>query len=142
LKRDPSFSSKKEGNPLTGYNAVNVRSVYGYRYTQSAVAAASLFDQLVEIFRHVEPSTSNYLTYGHKIRELLLLACTEIESEWRAVLEENTRKESWRQRYSTTDYVRVGEPLHLGDYSVDLTDYGHLGSFAPFDKWSDVAPTK
>lgn len=131
-----------QGNPLTGYNAVNARSEYGYGYTQSAVAAASLFDQLVEVFRHVEPSTSNYLTYGHKIRELLLLACTEIELEWRAVLVQNTRKENRRERYNTTDYVRVKEPLRLGDWSVVLTDYGHLGPFVPFDRWSDGASTK
>jgi hypothetical protein len=131
-----------EGNPLTAYNAVNIRSQYGYRYTQSAVAAASLFDQLVEIFKHVEPSTNNYLTYGHKMRELLLLACTEIESEWRSVLEENTRKDKWQERYTTVDYFRVKEPLRLGEWSVILTDYAHLGVFTPFEKWSEAAPTK
>jgi hypothetical protein len=124
------------------YNAVGAREQYGYSYTQSAVATASLFDQLVEIFRYVEPSAANYQTYGHKMRELLLLTCTEIETQWRTVREENTRKENWRDRYTTVDYLRLKEPLRLGDWSVILTDYGHLGEFTPFAKWSDTAPTK
>jgi hypothetical protein len=124
------------------YNAIVAREQYGYSYTQSVVATASLFDQLVEIFRYVEPSAANYQTYGHKMRELLLLTCTEIETQWRALLEENTRKENWRDRYSTVDYVRLKEPLRLDDWSVSLTDYGHLGEFTPFARWSDTAPTK
>jgi hypothetical protein len=129
-------------NPVAGYNAVSPRDQYGYQYTQSAVAAASLFDYLIEIFRHVEPSDKNYHTFSHKIRELLLLACTEIESEWRAVLQGNTRQENWRERYTTADYFRVKKPLRLSEWSVVLKEYEHLGSFTPFEKWSHSAPTK
>jgi hypothetical protein len=129
-------------DPFMGYNAVNPRKIYGYRYTQSAAAAASLFSYLVEIFRHVEPSEKNYQTFGHKMRELLLLACTEIESEWRAVLEENTKKENWQERYTTADYFRVKEPLRLGEWGVILTDYPQLNSFMTFETWTQDAPTK
>jgi hypothetical protein len=131
-----------DNNPYVGYNAVNPRREYGYKYIQSAVAASSLFDYLTEILRHVEPAKENLSVFGHKTRELLLLACTEIESGWRAVLDENTKQEKRQDRYTTADYFRVKEPLHLGEWSVILIDYPHLNAFTPFEKWNSTSPTR
>jgi hypothetical protein len=131
-----------DDNPYIGYNAVNLRREYGYKYIQSAVAASSLFGYLTEIFRHVEPAKENLSTFGHKTRELLLLACMEIESGWRAVLDENTKQEKRQDRYTTADYFRIKEPLHLGEWSVILTDYPQLNAFTPFAKWTSTSPTQ
>jgi hypothetical protein len=131
-----------DNNPYVGYNAVNPHREYGYKYIQSAVAASSLFDYLTEIFRHVEPANENLSAFGHKTRELLLLACMEIESGWRAVLEENTKQEKRQERYTTADYFRVKEPLNLGAWSVVMTDYPHLETFMPFEEWTSVSPTQ
>lgn len=129
-------------NPFFGYNAINARLRYDYKYIQSCTAVGSLFGYLGEIFRHIEPARENMKTYGHKIRELLILICTEIESGWRAVLDENTGAGNHRDRYTTVDYFKVKEPLRLGDWGVALTDYPHVGSYMPFDGWSRSASTK
>jgi hypothetical protein len=95
------------------YCAVDPRNEYGAKHFQSATAASSLFDYLVEIFRHIEPSYSNFKAFGHKVRELLILVCTEVESAWRAVLTENGY--SSRSHFNTTDYVRLLPVLRLKD---------------------------
>lgn len=53
-------------------------------------------------FQTVEPTSANQSTYGHRVRELLLISCMEVEASWAAVLRENGHV---RTRYTTTDYV-------------------------------------
>jgi hypothetical protein len=72
------------------YNAVDARSVYGSTYIRTNIAATSLFDQMQDLFKCVEPSAANMQAFGDRIRELLILTCTEVEAGWRAVLEENS----------------------------------------------------
>ena len=79
---------RAEHNPFVTYDALNPRAIYGVAYTQSAIAMDSLLDYLGGIFKYVEPVDSNLQTFSHKIREVLILVCTEIESGWRAVLDE------------------------------------------------------
>ncbi len=132
---------RSEYSPYITYDAVEPRAIYGRTYTQSTIALASLFDYLGEIFKYVEPAETNYAAFSHKIRELLILACTEIESNWRAVLEDNLAPEKYKKRYSTNDYIMIKEPLNLERWSVALTDYTDLGEFAPFKTWSSADPT-
>ena len=127
-------------NELSTYNIIDPFHVYGYQFTQSIVAASSLFNYLIDIFRHIEPSTANFNAYGHKSRELLMLACTEIESAWRAVLEENTKCK--KCRYTTIDYIKVKAPLQLDKWTVRLTDYPDISPFTPFAGWDNASTTK
>ena len=122
------------------YNPINARAVYGATYIRSNVAAASLFSYLQELFRYVEPTPENLKTFGNRLREILILTCTDVETSWRAVLEENTaaRKAS----YSTKDYFKVCAPLRLSEWELMLRDYPDLGTFSPFKAWSDTDPTK
>jgi hypothetical protein len=127
-------------NRLQCYNAVDARSVYGSEYIRTNIAASSLFDQMQDLFRYVEPSAANMQTFGNKIRELLILTCTEVEAGWRAVLEQNIAAP--RDRYTTSDYIRVKEPLRLSEWEVALRDYPDVGTFAPFKDWSAPETTR
>ena len=122
------------------YNAVDARSVYGNEYIRTNIAASSLFDQMQDLFRYVEPSAVNMEAFGNKIRELLILTCTEVEAGWRAVLDENSVTP--KDRYTTGDYVRVAEPLRLSEWEVALRDYPDAGTFAPFKNWSSPETTQ
>jgi hypothetical protein len=62
------------------YNAISPRSVYGRKYIDSVVASSIIFDEMRNLFRYIEPQTENSSAYGHKIRELLIIACTEVET--------------------------------------------------------------
>ena len=95
---------------------------------------------LIELFRNIEPSPANLNAYDHKLRELLILACTEIELGWRAVLDDNSTEK--KPSYTTQDYIKVKEPLKLDKLTLRLKDYPHLDEFTPFEHWDNAAPTK
>lgn len=122
------------------YNNIKARKVYRGVYIGANVAATSIFDALESLFRYVEPSKDNLSAFGHKTREALILACTEVESAWRSVLEANSSKH--KSSYTSSDYFSLVEPLRLKEWSVSLRDYPDLGSFSPFHSWDKSNPTK
>jgi hypothetical protein len=122
------------------YNPINPRSMYGSIYVRSNVAATSIYEYLQDLFKYVEPTTANLDVFGNKIRELLILACTEVETSWRAILEQNRSEK--KDRYTTNDYIELMEPLRLDEWSVELRDYPDLGTFSPFMTWQAANPTQ
>jgi hypothetical protein len=62
------------------------RPISQEKVTESFVSLHILLKKLEELFETVEPTEANLTAYGHKIREILLLACMEVESSWSAVL--------------------------------------------------------
>jgi hypothetical protein len=128
--------------PLGAYTPFHPADIYSPTYVQSAVAVSSLFEELSGLFRYVEPAASNVTAYGHRIRELTILACTEIEAGMRGALEANLPATSRKERYTTADYVRLRDPLRLGDWRVALDDYPDIPLIAPFETWASDAPTQ
>lgn len=115
-----------------------------YRYQpgtvieQSAVAIEVLLDRMQQLFRVVEPDATNLAVFGHEIRNLLLLACMEVEASWAAVLNANTYPHS---RMTTKDYVKLCGPLHLAEYGLMLTSYPMFPPMRPFFGWDQSNPT-
>ena len=107
--------------------------------TQSALSVELLIERMQEIFITVEPASRNAATFGHKIRDVLLLACMEVEASWAGVLREH---EYLKDRYTTNDYVKLLEPMCLRDYRVQLRWYPDFPSFKPFGHWDSNKPTK
>lgn len=94
---------------------------------------------LTAIFDFIEPEQSNLLSYGHKLRELLNLACNEVEYLFLQILKSNGSQKS---RYSTNDYVKILPFYKLEQYSVVLTMHPTLGKFSPFENWNVNNPTQ
>lgn len=109
------------------------------KLTESFVALRILLSKLESLFETVEPSEPNLPTYGHKIREILLLACMEVESSWSAILKENGY--STGRRFTTNDYVKLSGPMLLDGYSLSLQSYPSFPEFAPFKDWNASNPT-
>jgi hypothetical protein len=107
--------------------------------TQSLVALRLLLLKMLDIFESVEPVGTNLSVYGHKVRELLLLAATEAEASWCAVLKANGYIKG---RLKTTDYVKLLNPMLLASYSLRLTSYPAFPGFAPFRDWDPSCPTQ
>lgn len=107
--------------------------------TQSFVALDILLTKMQDIFETVEPGLTNLQTYGHKIRELLLLASMEVEASWAAVLKTNGYI---KDHFTTKDYVKLNEPMMLGSYSLKLRSYPAFPDIAPFKRWISSSPTK
>ncbi|MBK6942615.1 MAG: hypothetical protein IPH13_20760 [Planctomycetes bacterium] len=124
---------------------------------RDSVARASALGQLSalvrslrEICRTVEPdqsvpgTQSNLLAYGHEIRNLLLIASTEVEALWQGVFEANAPAGPAPniERLTTSNYVKLLAPMRLSEYSVELAGYPRLPAFVPFGGWDLVAPTQ
>lgn len=100
-----------------------------------------LIQKLDEIFLFIEPSVTTKNTYGHKIRELLILSCTEVENFWNYYLI-LCGVPHRRNGYSTNDYIKLKEILHLQEFEFNLPSYPGLGSIRPFENWDNSSPTR
>ena len=107
----------------------------------SFVALRILLRKLEELFENIEPTTSNASTYGHRIRDVLLLACMEVESSWSAVLKENGYQTSGG-RFTTNDYVKLLQPMLLDAYELHLQSYTTYPAFTPYANWATASPTQ
>lgn len=100
----------------------------------------SLTRKLGTICQTVQPSEEKKTldVYGHEIRNLLILAATEVEMHWRGILTANGALPS---RFNTNEYVKLAEPLKLPDYAVIFHDFPDLQRVQPFAGWSKANPT-
>ncbi len=105
-------------------------------YTQSLVVIELLIKKMNELFLTIEPTQKNVHVFGLKIRELLLLACMEVEASWKGVLKEHKYIKNSKQRCNTKDYVKLLEPMCLANYTLALRSYPHFPRFQPFSCWS------
>ncbi len=98
----------------------------------------ALTRQLDRICQTVQPMEKTFSTFGHDIRNLLILACTEVETHWRGVLVANGIT---KVRYDTRDYVALRDAMKLDEYAVAFPNYPWLEDFRPYDAWSTSNPT-
>jgi hypothetical protein len=110
-------------NPDTSSAALNTR-------TTNTGQLHALIGELEQICRVVHPARENFNTFGHDIRNMLILACTDVEAYWQNIMKENGRKAS-----STKQYVQLALPMKLGEYGVTLPYYPWLDEVFPFRGW-------
>src|SRR5690606_35226317 len=82
----------------------------------------------------------NLKSFRHRTRELLALACMEVEASLRAVLRASGSF-SGRDRFNMNDYVRACEPLCLREFQVTLRRHPNVGPLRPFQSWDIKQPT-
>jgi hypothetical protein len=98
-----------------------------------------LTGQLERICQTVQPTEKTFDTFGHDIRNLLILTCTEVESHWRGVLVKNGVKE----HYKTRDYVALRKPMKLDEYAISFAAYPWLPPLKPYEGWGSTdTPTQ
>jgi hypothetical protein len=92
----------------------------------------ALMRQLDLICQTVHPSEDTFNAFGHSIRNLLILACTEVETHWRGVLVANNFKQ---EKYTTNHYVLLQRAMKLGDYAIAFPSFPWLAPVRPFEVW-------
>jgi hypothetical protein len=95
--------------------------------------------RLEAICQTVQPSEKTLEVYGHEIRNLLILAATEVEMHWRGIL---TANGSAARQFTTNDYFKLVEALKLSDFAITFHDFPNLQPIRPFAGWSKADPTK
>jgi len=99
----------------------------------------SLVGMLDAIFQAVHPSAANMSCFGSATRNLIILACTECEAQWRGVLLAHSYSAA---RLKTDDYVKLMPAMRLGEYQVKLQHFPWLPAIAPYSGWEASAPTQ
>jgi hypothetical protein len=103
----------------------------------------AFIEELDQICRVIHPEGNNLRTYGHATRNLLILACSEVEAHWKNILEANFYKSKTHDgRLNTKDYVKLLSAMRLDQYVVNLNYYPWLPTVAPFDGWTNTCATK
>ncbi|HAT2743898.1 TPA: hypothetical protein I8372_001464 [Citrobacter farmeri] len=98
-----------------------------------------LIEKLKDILLYIEPCDNSMASYGHKLRELLILTCTAIESYWLSYLKFAAPN---IQRPRTNDYVKLKDVLLLNTYKVNFINHPYLLEFKPFGNWDEERPTQ
>lgn len=119
------------------------RGHYAREWAGSHGAVVSLIRRMNEVFQFIEPNRDNMTAYGHETRHLLILAATEVESAFRAVLAANQYSGPGDQtsRRNTKDFVQLAVPMRLSAWSVSLRNHPDLQPMAPFAGWQESQPT-
>lgn len=100
-----------------------------------------LVDDLNEIFKTLAPRTDNLTAFGHSIRNIIILACTEIDAMMNNILDKNCVKRKGKYR-TMNDYVKLLEPLRLREYSLSFSRHNDLPNLSPFANWDSQDRTK
>lgn len=98
----------------------------------------TLKEMLVSVLNTVYPIQSNLATYGHNIKNLLVLSCIEVETQLKGIFK--AHESNPKDKYTTNDYVKLKEILHLDKYVVRLPFYPDLNEIKPFQNWSASSP--
>jgi hypothetical protein len=103
-------------------------------------ALRPLVEKLDEILVFIEPDANNLNCYGHKTRELLILACTEVENQWKFYMSK-AQAQPARRNFTTVDYVRLVDRLYLREYQIKSKSHSQIPSIRPFENWNAAAST-
>lgn len=98
-----------------------------------------LIEKLKDILLYIEPCDNSMASYGHKLRELLILTCTAIESYWLSYLKFAAPD---IRRPSTNDYVKLKDMLLLDTYKINFINHPYSLEFKPFGGWDKERPTQ
>ena len=93
-----------------------------------------LIQKLQEILLYVEPSSEGLKAYSHKIRELLILSCTDLESTF--------KKYKLGKNDKMSDYVKILNYVDLTKYHIGLVGYANPFKCCPFENWNKGKETK
>jgi hypothetical protein len=107
----------------------------------SEQALRLLVEKLDDILLYIEPDSTHLSTYGHKTRELLILACTEVENFWMSFINKANAQPINSRTFTTQDYVKLVDKLFLKEYDFKLKAYPSIPLIQPFINWSNTAPT-
>lgn len=93
-----------------------------------------LLQKLQDILLYIEPSTNGLKTYSHKLRELLILACTELECSLKTY--------NLGKNQGMKDYVNLLSLVDLAKHKLSLVGYTNPYKCCPFKTWDPSVPTK
>lgn len=93
-----------------------------------------ILDDMSKVFKVVAPHHKHSNVYGHAIRNIIILACTELDARMQSILANNGAKPK-NKYFEMRDYFNLKDPLKLDEYTLSFYRHGDLGTFSPFSTW-------
>ncbi|WP_343928455.1 hypothetical protein [Pigmentiphaga daeguensis] len=94
-----------------------------------------LQEDILDLFSYVEPSDVNLNTYSHRIQQLLIRACIEVEANFTAIFLDNGFGDN-DTRFNINDYKLVNTSHRLSSFQVRIPGWtGNRGTRRPFLAW-------
>jgi hypothetical protein len=116
---------------------------YKNEWSSTYYGHQNLLVDLADVFRYVEPHPKNWDTFSHKIRQLLVLTCNEVESQCKAILRANGYESLDRNNrsrdekdWTLKDYSKLAGPMRLHEYEVEVFRYPDVPKIKPFEAWA------
>lgn len=98
-------------------------------------AARLIIDDFERLFEYIEPHASNENVFSHRIYELLLRACTEVESCCKGILMANGHAAN-----NMGDYMKIEQSSSLSGYTVEYFNWlPYKYVTQPFANWATGA---
>jgi hypothetical protein len=96
-----------------------------------------LQEDVLDLFSYVEPSDNNLETYSHRIQQLLMRACVEVEANLTAIFLDNEYAAA--QGNLTMQQYRLNLSHRLSSYEVRVPSWqGARGLRKPFLSWGQA----
>lgn len=122
----------------TFYHDLQIEDVleYSNRLRQLEI----VLDDLDSVFKTIAPCRANKKAYGHALRNIILISCTEIDMMMKHIMERNHYKQN-KDHYSTKDYIKLLNALRLNQYQVGFKRF-NSSIYSPYWRWNNSATTK
>ncbi len=118
-------------NPSGGYERDDLFLPASERKSM-LMSSRLIIDDLEKLFEFIEPHSSNEMVFSHRIYELLLRACTEVESSCKGILTANGAAAS-----NMRDYRKIEQSSHLSGYTVKYSNwFPNEYTSRPFANWA------
>lgn len=95
---------------------------------------------MADLFSCVEPCETNRDTYSHRIHQLLMRSCVEIEANFKAIFLENKYNKCSKENshLNIQDYRLINCSHRLSSYQVRVPGWsGEPKTWQPFEPWSE-----
>jgi len=97
-----------------------------------------LYERLLDFGRSVDLSPLNLQVHGNATRDLLIVACFEVEAIFKLLIFEDFQT----ARGNISLYWNVAASAKLSDYQIGFPDIPTIAPLTPFSQWSGSGATK
>lgn len=98
-------------------------------------------EDFLSLLKYVETADINLKTYSHRIHELLLRTCVEVEANLKAILRENNYSKTNEKDWNMKVYNKIEKSHYLSQYEVKIPHWkGSHGIRKPFKEWENDRP--
>ena len=130
----PGLKHNAFNNPTSGYEH-DAMFLCEVERKSMIMTARLIIDDFERLFEYVEPHSSNEKVFSHRIYELLLRTCTEVESCCKGILVANGHVAR-----NMNDYKKIEQASHLSGYTVQYSNWLPMAYFAqPYASWATGA---